>query len=427
MFFIVVVVLILVLNLAWYLISDTWIRKDLAGCPKAQKLSRWALVLIMVSVFVPIIGMATNIGNPLEYGPWIWVAFFYLWLGIMFFWILGMAVFGLPVWGVNKIRRRINKRKLLLTDHQGLVVKDAVTTSLKGDVAISDANADVTLTRRQLIRLGLVAVPPLLAGGGAVASWVGKDNLKVYSLDLPVKDLPADLQGFTITHLSDIHYGLLTGQERVERIVSEANKLKSNLMVITGDLIDRELKYAGEMIETLSELRAPMGVYVCIGNHDKIEDVDQWVSFIRKAGMNLLLNGAKIVDTGSTPIKIMGIDYAREEYLNGQFIKIADDSIKTPNDALKILLAHHPHAFDFTGEAKIPVTLAGHTHGGQVVLKAGPDWEIFNPGNYLFRYVEGIYRSKEGNTMFVHKGSGDWFPLRTGAPTEVVQLRLVEG
>lgn len=300
MFFLVVIVFVLVINFVWYLISDAWIRKNLSGYPKAQKLSRWTLVLIMVSVFVPIISMVTNFGNPLEYGPWIWAAFFYLWLGTILFWMLGMLFLGLPVWGIFKVRKRFRDRKLLLTEGQEL------------------ENANLMLTRRQLLRLGLVAVPPLIAGGGAVASWVGMDNLKVYSLDLPVRDLPSDLHGFTITHLSDIHYGLLTGQERVERILYEANKLKSDLMVITGDLIDRELKYASEMVETLSQLKAPLGVHVCIGNHDKIEDVNQWVSFIRQTGMNLLLNGAKSIETGGTPIKLLGIDYAREEYLNGR-------------------------------------------------------------------------------------------------------------
>lgn len=436
MFFLIVIAFVLFINLAWLLISDAWIRKALAGHLRAQRISRWALVLLIASVFMPIAGMATGLGNPLENGPWIWAAFFYLWLSIIFFWMLGMALLGLPVWGVIKLKKQLQKRKLSRTEGQEVVFNAETKAETESKVAakaeatkndgVIGENVDLQLTRRQLIRLGLVSVPPLLAGGGAVASWVGAENLKVYAMDLPVKDLPADLQGFTITHLSDIHYGLLTGRERVERIVTAANKLKSDLMVITGDLIDRELKYAGEMVATLSELEAPLGVHVCIGNHDKMEDVNQWVSFIRKTGMNLLLNAANNVDTGGTPLKLLGIDYSRVDYTNGRFIKSADDSVKTPENALKILLAHHPHAFDFAHEAKIPVTLAGHTHGGQVVLKAGSDWEIFNPGKYLFRYVDGIYRSTQGNTMFVHKGSGDWFPLRMGAPAEIVQLRLVQ-
>jgi len=440
MFFLIVIAFVLFINLAWLLISDAWIRKALAGHLRAQRISRWALVLLIASVFMPIAGMATGLGNPLENGPWIWAAFFYLWLSIIFFWMLGMALLGLPVWGVIKLKKQLQKRKLSQAEGQEVVFNAETKAETKAETeskvaakaeatkndGVIGENVDLQLTRRQLIRLGLVSVPPLLAGGGAVASWVGAENLKVYAMDLPVKDLPADLQGFTITHLSDIHYGLLTGRERVERIVTAANKLKSDLMVITGDLIDRELKYAGEMVATLSELEAPLGVHVCIGNHDKMEDVNQWVSFIRKTGMNLLLNAANNVDTGGTPLKLLGIDYSRADYTNGRFIKSADDSVKTPENALKILLAHHPHAFDFAHEAKIPVTLAGHTHGGQVVLKAGSDWEIFNPGKYLFRYVDGIYRSTQGNTMFVHKGSGDWFPLRMGAPAEIVQLRLVQ-
>ena len=419
MFFLIAASIILGFNLTWYVISDRWLKRDLSHKPKARKYTRWALIAWMILIFIPLIGMAAGF-EILENVPFLWIAIFYLWMGTIFFWMFGMFFLGVPVWGISKLQSRRKQRQLAVEGSEKTVAKESVEAV--------EARAEFpTFSRRQILRLGLVALPPFLVSGTSLFSWGTRDNLQVYSLDLPVKNLPADLEGFTITQLSDTHMGLLTNEERIKRLVEVANEFKSQMIVITGDLIDRELKYMADFVKIMGDLKAPLGVHVCIGNHDKMEEVDQWVSAIRGAGFNLLLNEASIVETGGTPIKMLGIDFARQDYEHAQFISAADQSLQAPENSLKLLLAHNPDAFDMASQAGIPVTLAGHTHGGQVVLKAGPNLEIFNPGDYMFRYVAGTYRSKENNTLFVHKGSGDWFPLRTGAPTEVVQLRLVKG
>lgn len=404
MFFLVAVSLVLAINLSWFAVSDNWLRKDLAEFPRAQKLTRWALLIWMAVVIIPIIGrIIPGVGNPLEYGPWLWLSVFYLWMGGIFFWMLGMGALKIPLWGYKRLKSRN-----------------------EGDQAESDAE-EGKLSRRQLIRMGLVAAPPLFVSGTAVTTWWGKKNLHVYTRDLPVANLPPDLEGFTITQLSDVHVGMLTGRERVDNIVAAANQLQSDMTVVTGDILDQDFKYMPDLLATVGALTAPLGVYLCIGNHDKIYNADKWVEEVRKAKLNLLLDESTVVDTGGTPIKLLGVDYARDESLYGMHIERAEKYVTAPENSLKILLVHHPHAFDAAAKAGISVTLAGHTHGGQIVFRAGEELELFNPGNLLFRYVDGIYRAEAGETLFVHKGSGDWFPLRMGAPSEVVQLRLVRG
>lgn len=88
-------------------------------------------------------------------------------------------------------------------------------------------------------------------------------------------------------------------------------------------------------------------------------------------------------------------------------------------DAFPILLAHHPHAFDVAAEAGFPLTLSGHTHGGQLMLT-----REFGVGNILFHYISGIYR-KGDKLLVVSNGTGNWLPLRINAPAEILHLTLV--
>ncbi|MDW7674340.1 MAG: metallophosphoesterase [Bacillota bacterium] len=427
-FFFIVVTIVLGINLSWYALSDGWVRHDLVNYPRARAWVRRALIIWMLVIFLPLIGMLIpGLGNPLEYGPWLWLAAFYLWMGAIFFWMLGMALVGIPVWSGSKLLKWWQNRrgKEVNKANKAKNVKEAKAEAPSEAISTTNTRKQgPTLTRRQLIRLGLVATPPLLVTGASGVAWWGKQQLNIYTQELPVVGLAPDLEGLTITHLSDIHIGMLTGRERVEGIIEQANNLKSDLTVVTGDILDQDIGFLPDLLDTIGALKAPMGVYLCIGNHDKIQDANQWVTNVRKAGLNLLLDEAAMVDTGKTPLKLLGIDFSRDERYDLVNIRKADQSLSAPANALKILLAHNPHAFDVATEAEIPITLAGHTHGGQIVLRLGKSFEIFNPGNYLFRYVDGIYRSNRGDTMFVHKGSGDWFPLRIGAPAEIVQLKL---
>lgn len=405
--FLIAVIVILLLNLSWYLVSDYWLRSSLSQYPKTRGISRLALIIWMIVVFIPIVAMSTPyFANLLTDSLWGWLALFHLWIGTIFFWMIGMGTLSVPVSIYNYFAKKSKANKAGL------------------QLVTAETDKNHALTRRKLLRLALVAAPPLIVGGGTLAAAATRDRLDVYTKELPVLDLPEDLIGLTITQLSDMHVGTLMGRERIEKMVEEANALESDIIVITGDILDRDIRYMPDLLETIKELKAPMGVYLCLGNHDKIYDVDRWEQEIRGAELNLLLNQSTIINTGGTPIKLMGIDFTYSDSENFGFIQEADEYSSAPN-ALRILLAHHPHAFDAAAAMGIPVTLAGHTHGGQLVLKDPWGNEIFNPGNRLFRYVKGIYRSSRGRTLFVHAGSGDWFPLRMGVPCEIVQLRLV--
>lgn len=441
--------------------------------------------MILIPLIVPMLGL----GNPLGIGPWIWISIVYLWMMGIMFWMLGLAAVGIPAWGYfyyrdrkqlsktnheisnntkadNKVTNNVSVNDDVAIDKisvgsvrsdmvandmiakdktsdkpmtkdvfpsdevsEGLLASDKTSV----DVVVSDMmenekvsdREERSLSRRQLLKLGLVAAPPFIVGTTSIATVFAKNTLNVRYIDLPVKDLPLDLEGYTITHLSDIHVGMVTGRKRVENIVETANQLKSNMTVVTGDILDNNFDYMPDLVDTIGQLKAEQGVHLCIGNHDKIHNADEWIATVRDAGLDLLIDESIVIDTGKTPIKLLGIDYSRHEYEDAKNIQKADLYSKTPDNSFKILLAHHPHAFDAATDAGIPVTLAGHTHGGQIAIRIGDEFELFNAGHYLFRYVDGIYQKEQGSSLYVHRGSGDWFPLRAGVPTEVVQLRLV--
>jgi predicted MPP superfamily phosphohydrolase len=97
---------------------------------------------------------------------------------------------------------------------------------------------------------------------------------------------------------------------------------------------------------------------------------------------------------------------------------IASDLARRDRDDFTILLAHHPDAFDAAAQADVPLTLAGHTHGGQLMLTPH-----FGFGPWLYRYWSGLYR-KGASQLVVSNGVGNWFPLRIGAPAEIIFLTL---
>jgi predicted MPP superfamily phosphohydrolase len=112
----------------------------------------------------------------------------------------------------------------------------------------------------------------------------------------------------------------------------------------------------------------------------------------------------------------MGIPWSRSEKLMREDVN--DVVARRDPKAYPILLAHHPHAFDAAADARLPLTLSGHTHGGQLAINRD-----INAGNVLFRYVSGLYQHGDCK-LLVSNGTGNWFPLRVGAPAEIIEITL---
>ncbi len=277
------------------------------------------------------------------------------------------------------------------------------------------ANAPA-VTRRQMLRTTALALPVLGTLGSTAISIPQKTRFRVRKIDVPIAGLPGALDGVTITHVSDTHVGKFT-QGRVLKDLAEAvNGLKSDLVLLTGDLIDHSIDDLPEALDMVESFNPGRGLFNVEGNHDLFDGaeafskghVERGVPLLRAASARMRLNGH--------PIEILGAAWTRRDADTRD--QVAALAANADPDAFPILLAHHPHAFDAAAERGIPLTLAGHTHGGQLMVTP----EI-GPGPMMFRYWSGLYQ-KQSSSLVVSNGAGNWFPLRTAAPAEVLQLTL---
>jgi len=280
---------------------------------------------------------------------------------------------------------------------------------------------EATLTRREMLSLCIAATPPLLtlAGAGVAAGEI--NDFRVRSIDAPIPGLPAALDGFRIVHLSDTHVGRFTGGPLLDRMADAINGMDADLVAVTGDVIDQSIGDLPEATAMLTRLTARHGVYVCEGNHDLFEGRDKFESGVRGAGLNLLLNSGTIIESRGHRIELLGLRWGvpgggRGAALEENMAAIA--AVRDPRADVSILMAHHPHAFDLAQTAGIALTLAGHTHGGQLMLFPG-----FGVGSMIFKYCSGLYRAA-GAALVVSNGAGNWMPLRINAPAEIVEVTL---
>jgi uncharacterized protein len=257
----------------------------------------------------------------------------------------------------------------------------------------------------------------------AVAVWqLGRFRIRRMKLTIP--HLPPALKGFTIVHLSDLHIGKLTRGKVLEDIVAATNRLEADLILLTGDLINMSLEDLPRAFKLLRAVKARHGLYLCEGNHDLIESRAGFEAAAEASGLPFLLNKSATFSVKGQPVQILGLRWGegmgRGKETPGP---VPDDALhrllgrRAPDD-FTILLAHHPEAFDAAAEAGIPLTLAGHTHGGQLMLNRS-----FGFGPWFYPYWSGLYE-KGSSRLVVSNGTGNWFPLRIGAPAEIIHLTL---
>ena len=303
-----------------------------------------------------------------------------------------------------------------------------VLESRAGPSAAPPATGPHHLTRRDFARLLGTALPALTTvGAAAVALWQ-IERFRIRRLTVALPDLPAALDGLTIAHVTDFHVGQFTRGAVLDRIVAATNDLRADLILFTGDLINFALSDLDAGLAVVRRLHAPHGVFLCEGNHDLFEDAAAFRSRTRAAGLRLLVNETAGVTIRGIAIQILGLrwgaagQHAHDPASRGD-AAIAG-SMRTllgqlQPGAFPILLAHHPHAFDFA--ENIPLTLAGHTHGGQLMVTPGIGF-----GPLLYRYWSGLYRQGP-RALVVSNGTGNWFPLRTRAPAEIIHITLRRG
>lgn len=262
----------------------------------------------------------------------------------------------------------------------------------------------------------LVSITMFLAAFG---SYSALSQPPLYKLDVPVKNLPASLDGFTIVQLSDIHASPLLDKERLIRVVDQTNQLKPDLIVLTGDIVDGKTETRLQDVLPLKNLQAPYGVFAVEGNHEHYVDYDAWMQAYPTLNMTVLHNSHQILNVDGAPLAIVGITdpmavrYHREEPDIEKAMKGIDEGVTC------ILLSHQVKFSRQYAEYPIALQLSGHTHGGQIL---GMHWlaQLINKGFVKDRYQIGDM------LLYVNRGTGLWygFPIRLGIPSEITLVTL---
>ena len=281
--------------------------------------------------------------------------------------------------------------------------------------------SDRTLSRREFLGFASAAVPPLVTLSLTGLAMQQLNNFRVRRFTVPIENLPADLDGMTIAQVSDMHVGRFTLGRVLSEVVRVTNELRSDLVLLTGDLINDDLAYLDHGIELVRAMQARFGIYLIEGNHDLIENGKEFERRVKASRIPFLLDESTIVSIRGAPVQLFGLSWTRTRQNRDLAIASSVRQLLTQREssAFPILLAHHPHAFDAAAQASIPLTISGHTHGGQLMLN-----EQVGFGPAIFRYWSGLY-TRAQSKLIVSNGVGNWFPLRIKAPAEIIHLTLV--
>jgi predicted MPP superfamily phosphohydrolase len=236
-------------------------------------------------------------------------------------------------------------------------------------------------------------------------------------LDVTLPGLPAELDGFRVVQLSDIHVGPIADRDAVREAFDRAVDEQPDLIVVTGDIVDSPTTDLDAWLPELRRLRAPHGVVAILGNHDDEVGLDRVADALRAiTDWTILRDQVHRVADG---LAVVGLEFRPTPH-EGDAIPALLAAV--PSDTAALLLAHHPKAFAAARAAGVRLTLAGHTHGGQVAMPFAPR---VNPARALMTpYDRGTF-AEDGCLLHVNRGLGtSGQRVRIGVPREIAVVTL---
>nr|WP_092073392.1 metallophosphoesterase [Dendrosporobacter quercicolus]NSL48075.1 metallophosphoesterase [Dendrosporobacter quercicolus DSM 1736]SDM61572.1 hypothetical protein SAMN04488502_10610 [Dendrosporobacter quercicolus] len=286
----------------------------------------------------------------------------------------------------------------------------------------TSAASDTMLSRRRFLRAAGSMVPLAALGISTYGVYSGGSHIAVQRHQLFLPQLPAYLDKLKIAQLSDTHIGLFFSVAKLEETLAAVRREQPDMLVITGDFLD-DLSLLEPAMHQLSKLAGELkhGIYFSWGNHEYFRDINKIRQAFKATPVTVLANGSHLIIDAKQPFYILGVDYPWAERGLDQIAKrkaMFEQAIKdVPENAFKILLSHHPDFIDNAFSAGIPLTLTGHTHGGQIALFG----QSLLPVTY--QYMRGLYQH-HNSYGYVSTGAGSWFPFRLGCPAEFAVFTL---
>ncbi|AEG91273.1 metallophosphoesterase [Ramlibacter tataouinensis] len=268
-------------------------------------------------------------------------------------------------------------------------------------------------------RLTGQAVALLALGSSLLGFLNARRTPRVVTVDIPIAGLPAALQGFTIAQISDIHVGPTIRARQVRRLVDAVNRLRPDVVAVTGDLVDGPVHELAPHVAPLAGLDGRHGSYFVTGNHEYYAGAAPWLAEVERLGLQVLLNRHVVIEHAGARLVLAGVtDFMAHHFDPGHRSDPQAALAGAPADAgARVLLAHQPRSAPAAAAAGFDLQLSGHTHGGQ-----------FAPWMFFVRFQQpftaGLHRVGR-MWVYVSRGSYYWGPpKRLGAPSEITRVRL---
>ena len=300
-------------------------------------------------------------------------------------------------------------------------------------------NQKLHTSRRQFldsIFLGIAGLPFLAFIHGMVKT---AHDYKLWKVKVPIKNLPAALEGLKIIQISDIHSGSFSDKEPLKKAVELINSLKPDLFFFTGDLVNNKASEYLPYIEVFKDIKAEYGQYSILGNHDygdylewdtpelKNENFQSVKDYHRQSNWDLLCNENRILDIRGEKLALIGVENwgAKMHFTRQGNLKKAYRGVE--EITTKILLSHDPSHWDAEVREQcqdIQLTLSGHTHGMQFGVEN--KWFRFSPVQWFYKQWAGLY-SEADQHIYVNRGFGYiGYPGRIGIRPEIAVLTLMK-
>lgn len=281
----------------------------------------------------------------------------------------------------------------------------------------------------------VVATLPIVAVGYGIIS--GAHDYRVRKVTLALPNLPSAFHGLKILQISDVHSGSFFNKNAVKGGVEKIMNEKADVIFFTGDLVNNESREMNNWVNVFEKIKAPMGVYSTLGNHD-YGDYRQWASIDDKKqnvkdlirihknmGWDILMNEHRMLKQGGDQLAILGIENWGAGARWPKYGKLDLAHKNTEQAAVKLLLSHDPSHWDaqvIKGYQDIDVMFAGHTHGFQFGVEVGSiKW---SPVQYVYKQWAGMYQ-ENNQRLYVNRGFGYLgFPGRVGMPPEITVFEL---
>ena len=282
------------------------------------------------------------------------------------------------------------------------------------------------------------AVPALALTWGIIS---GAHDYRIRRVKLALKNLPKQFEGMTIAQISDIHSGSFFNRVAVKGGVEMLMKEKPDMVFFTGDLVNNLASEVQEYIDIFNKVKAPLGVFSTLGNHDyadyvnwsenpqgKRKNLNDLMQAHKVLGYNLLMDENRFIEQGGEKLAIIGVQNISGQNRFHTYGNLEKAYKGTEEAPVKLLLSHDPTHWDKEVNTKykdIDVMFSGHTHGTQFGINIG-DY-TWSPAQYAYKQWAGLYEQGD-QKLYINRGYGYiGYPGRVGMPPEITIFELVKG